>query len=158
MNSKIDAAMTKAVSKALRLFLLLLVVVYFALSIAYVVISHTFVAGIGIIPITISGVLSLSELGILDRVLPKTHHEYNIVLGDDIGQKSGYKLRTPWRLCLDITLVISFLLIVIFMIVEMTVLPYYYFSVAAAFLGSYCSTPLLLGMSVPRFVLSMPTR
>jgi hypothetical protein len=150
MNSKIDAAMTKGVSKALRIFLLLLVVVYFALSIAYVVISHTFVAGIGIIPITVSGVLSLSELGILDRVLPKTHHEYNIVLGDDMGQRSGYKLRAPWRLCLDITLVISFLLIVIFMIVEMTVLPYYYFSVAAAFLGSYCSMPLLLGMLVSR--------
>jgi len=145
MNSKIDAAMTKGVSKALRIFLLLLVVVYFALSIAYVVVSHTFVAGIGIIPITISGVLSLSELGVLDRVLPKTNHEYNIVLGDGVGQKSAYKLRTPWRLCLDIILVISFLLIVITMIIEMTVLPYY-FSVAAAFLGSYCTMPLLLGI------------
>jgi len=90
-------------------------------------------------------VLSLSELGVLDRVLPKRHQEYNIVLGDGVGQKSGYKFRPPWRLCLDITLVISFLLIVISMMIEMTVLPYY-FSVAAAFLGSYCTMPLFLGI------------
>jgi len=146
MNSRVDDVVPKGVPKALRMFLLVLLVVYFALSIAYVVVSATVVAGIGIIPFTISGVLSLSELGILDRALPKRHPEYNIVLGDDTGRMPGYKLRTPWRVLLDIILAISLLLILIFMIVEMTTLPYYWFSAAVAFLGSYCSMPLILGI------------
>jgi hypothetical protein len=146
MTSKTDAA--KGVPKVLRILHIPLFAVYFALSIAYVVVSHTVVAGVGIIPFTISAVLSLSELGILDRVLPKRHDEYNILLGDDTGRKQRYKLPTPWRACLDIILAICLLLILIFMIIEMTRLPYYWFGVASAFLGSYCTMPLLLAMLV----------
>jgi hypothetical protein len=145
MNSRIDTSMNKGVSKALRFFLLVLVVLYLALSIPYIIVSGTVTAGIGIIPVVVSGVLSLSELGVLDWILPKQHHEYNIVLGD-VGQRPGYKMSQPWRLCVDTALVLSFVLVVTFIILEMTLLPHYYLSVAAAFLGSYTSMPLLLGM------------
>jgi hypothetical protein len=146
MHSRIETPTAKGVAKTLRIFLLILVFLYYVFSIIYVVISHTFVAGIGIIPMTVSAVLSLSELGVLDRLLPKKEQEYNIVLGDGIGQKSGYRLRTTCRLLFDIALVISFLLIVIFMIIELIVLPYCYFNTAGAFLGSYCTMPLILGL------------
>jgi hypothetical protein len=153
MNSQAHASTTKGSTKTLRIFLFLLVVLYYILSILYVVVSRTFVAGIGIIPMTISGLLSLSELGILDRILPKKQQEYNIVLGDHISPKSGYKLRPTYRLLVDLALIISLLLILIFMIVEMAVRPSYYFNAAAAFLGSYCTMPLLLGMLVCSFSL-----
>jgi len=146
MLSRFEVPMAKGVAKALRILLLILVFLYYVLSIAYVVVSNTFVAGIGIIPMTVSGVLSLSELGVLDRLLPKRGQEYNIVLGDGIGRKPGYRLRTTCRLLFDIALIISFLLIVIFIIIELIVLPYYYFNTAVAFLGSYCTMPLILGL------------
>jgi len=148
MDPTLEAPVKNGVSKTLRVILLLLVVPYYVLSILYVLASNTFVAGIGIIPITITGLLSLSELGILNRLLPKTQHEYNIVLGNSTTRRPGYKLSIPWRLLLDITLAIFFLLIFIFIILEMGTMGYYRISVEIAFLGAYCTMPLVLGMLV----------